>query len=94
MPIPNLKHYMADLSFVQFVKNLHQEQVKNFWGEVRARKKNGTLLEICDLTEVSPDQIKDLARETTFSSADLEAGYRALCVATYVRPAWPPRIYP
>ena len=64
---------MGDLSFVQFVKNLHHDQVENFWGEVRARKKNGALFEICDLTEVSPDQIKDLARETTFSSADLEA---------------------
>ena len=85
---------MADLSFAQFVDTLHQEQVKNFWGEVRTRKAAGRLPEISNLTDVSSEQIKDLAQRTAFSAADLEAGYRALCVAADVKPAWPPRIYP
>ena len=85
---------MTDFTFVQFVEDLHQAQIKNFWGEVRARKLKGNLPEICDLPAVTPDQVKDLAQHTAFSVADLEAGYRALCVEATLKPAWPSRIYP
>lgn len=85
---------MADLTFAQFVERLHEAQVKNFWGEIRLQKAGNSLPAINDLGDVSPEQVKALSARTVFSVADLEAGYRALCVAAEVEPAWPPRIYP
>ena len=83
-----------EFTFEEYVKTLDAAGSTGFWAETRRCKAAGTLPQVGDLARVTREMIKTLSARTRFSAADLEAGYRLLCLTAAIPPAWPHRTYP